>query len=420
MKPERVLWLAILGAAILAPPHALRAQSGGAHGYALVIGITGYPKFQEADRLRFADADAGSFARFLETPAAGAFPEENVRLLLNQSATRAGIYEQIAWISRRASGDDLVYIFFAGHGVLDDSGQAYFMPYDGDPSDPYALGIRADTFLQDLRHRITAKQVVFFIDACHAAAVYSPDGLATRGGGNIVPALRAAWQEELAHLQELNMGFLAAASNQLSLEDAQLRHGIFTWYLIQGLQGAADANHDNRITAGELRDYLVDKVESYSRSHASLQTPTTSPAFDPDRVLAIVTAPASAPGTSLPAPRLSKLGPPPEAATPSFELRASATDAAPRGNQRRFDFAISIASSPAALSRVTSVAYDFETPGNPLHIESSTRSNGFQVSYNGWGCYPSVRVRIAMTNPSETLVRDFDMCETLGWHDGKK
>jgi len=294
MKVEPGMTLAFLAAAIFSPPNPLRAQPGGAaHGYALVIGIIGYPKFQAADRLRFADEDARGFAQFLQTPAAGEFPEEHIRLLLNQSATRAGIYEQIAWISRRASSDDVVYIFFAGHGVLDDSQQAYFMPYDGDPSDPYALGIRADSFLQELRHRITAKQVVFFIDACHAAAVYSPDGLATRGGGNIIPALRAAWQEELAHLQELNMGFLAAANNQLSLEDADLRHGIFSWFLIQGLQGAADTNHDNRITAGELRDYLVDKVEAYSRSHAALQTPTTSPAFDPDRVLAIVPASAA-------------------------------------------------------------------------------------------------------------------------------
>ncbi len=409
MKVKPGLMLGILAAVIFTPPNPLLAQTGGAaHGYALVIGITGYPKFREADRLRFADADARSFAQFLQSPAAGEFPEEHIRLLLNQSATRAGIYEEISWISRRASSDDVVYIFFAGHGVLDDSQQAYFMPYDGDPSDPYALGIRADSFLQELRHRITAKQVVFFIDACHAAAVYSPDGLATRGGGNIVPALRAAWQEELAHLQELNMGFLATASNQLSLEDADLHHGVFTWFLINGLQGAADTNHDNRITAGELRDYLVDKVEAYSRSHAALQTPTTSPAFDADRVLAIVPAPA-------PQATMSKMGPPRETAPASFRLLAVARDAAPRGNQRRFDFDLSVASSPATLSRVASVAYDFETPGNPLHFDSATRSNGFQVSYNGWGCYPTVHVRIEMVNPSETVLRDFNMCESLGW-----
>jgi hypothetical protein len=419
MKVDSGMMLAIAAVAIFTPPKLLRAQPGGAaHGYALVIGITGYPKFQEADRLRFADADARSFAQFLQSPAAGEFPEGQVRLLLDQSATRSGIYEQISWISRRASSNDVVYIFFAGHGVLDDSQEAYFMPYDADPSDPYALGIRADSFLQELRHRITAKQVVFFIDACHAAAVYSPGGLATRGGGNIVPALRAVWQEELAHLQELNMGFLAAASNQLSLEDADLHHGVFTWFLIKGLQGAADTNHDHRVTAGELRDYLVDKVEAYSRSRAALQTPTTSPAFDADRVLAIV--PASAPMAAMskigpPPPPMSKIGPPPETAPASFKLLAVARDAAPRGNQRRFDFDISIASSPATLSRVVNVAYDLETPGNPLHFDSASRSNGFQVSYNGWGCYPAVHVRIEMMNPSETVARDFNMCESLGW-----
>jgi len=415
MKVGRGVIFAILAAAGFTTS-LLSAQTGGAtHGYALVIGITGYPKFQEADRLRFADADARSFAEFLQSPAAGEFPEEHIRLLLNQSATRTGIYDQISWISRRATSDDVVYIFFAGHGVLDDSQQAYFMPYDGDPSDPYALGIRADSFLQELRHRITAKQVVFFIDACHAAAVYNPDGLATRGGGNIVPALRAIWQQELAHLQELNMGFLAAASNQLSLEDATLHHGIFTWFLIKGLEGAADANHDSRITAGELRDYLVDQVEAYSRSRTALQTPTTSPAFDADRVLAIVPASAPAAPISKMGPPPSKLGPPREAAPVNFRMVAVAREESHTGNQRRFDFDISITSTPATLSRVTGVAYDFETPGNPLHFDSSTRSNGFQVSYTGWGCYPTVHVRIEMVNPSETVQRDFDMCQSLGW-----
>ena len=84
------------------------------------------------------------------------------------------------------------------------------------------LGIGADTFLRDLRHRITAKQMLFFIDACHAAAVYTEHGVAVRSTDNIIPAVRAVWEQELSHTQELNMGFLSAAANQVSMEDGHL------------------------------------------------------------------------------------------------------------------------------------------------------------------------------------------------------
>ncbi len=392
------------------------AQPGAwnSRGYALVVGIRGYPKFRETEQLRFPDADAKLFADFLQSPAAGSFPPDHVRVLLNEAATRSGIYDEIAWISRRASSDDIVYIFFAGHGVLDDSDQAYFMPYDGDPSDPYALGIRADTFLRDLRHRITAKQMLFFIDACHAAAVYTEHGVAVRSTDNIIPAVRAVWEQELSHLQELNMGFLSAAANQVSMEDGQLKHGVFTWFLVQGLNGAADADGDRRVTAGELRNYLVTQVEAWSRQHSGLQTPTTSPSFDADRVLAVLQN--QSPMEQRPAPHsaaMSKMGPPPMSPP---ELGASSREIDSQGGQRRFEFRVWLKNGAELASHygVSKVTWTFDTPGNVMTIPSTTPAGGFAVVYNGWGCYRNVHVTFTFVSGADVNT-DLDMCKALNW-----
>ncbi len=413
----RVLGVAVL---VLIAYGAAAAQTGPAwngHGYALIVGIRGYPKFRETDQLRYPDADARMFADFLKTPAAGAFPPDHIRVLLNEAATRSGIYDEIAWISRRANSDDIVYIFFAGHGVLDDSDQAYFMPYDGDPSDPYALGIRADTFLRDLRHRITAKQMLFFIDACHAAAVYTEHGVAARSADNIVPAVRAVWEQELSHLQELNMGFLSAAANQVSMEDEQLRHGVFTWFLVQGLNGAADADGDKRVTAGELRNYLVTQVEAWSRQHSGLQTPTTSPSFDADRVLSVLQTPA--PPAQAPAPgsgALSKLGPPRRTTVPVVQLAASyrANQEDPKRYKYAFDVSLQGGADLAATFGVTKVTYVFDTPGNVFSESSTLAKDGFVVTYNGWGCYRTVHVTLTLATGDEAK-QDLNLCKALKW-----
>ncbi len=284
----------------LTPKEGLTRPIFSAERYALVIGITGYPKFDEEDRLKFADNDAREFAAFLKTPEGGSFPPSNIRLLVNEQADRDAIYREIAWLGNVVNSNDLLYVFFAGHGVLDNSGRAFFMPFAASPDIPLGLGIRADQFIQDLKENISAKQMIFFIDACHSGASVSVKGLARRGYGNITPSLNRLWEERLKNAEEMNMGFFSASANQRSWEDEDLGqgHGLFTWYLLRGLKTLeADRDGNNEISAGELRRDLLDNVEQYSRRKASRQTPYVSPVFESDFILAIhtgATEPSSA------------------------------------------------------------------------------------------------------------------------------
>jgi hypothetical protein len=275
---------------------AQRAQEGNA--YALIIGVGAYPAFSASEQLRYARRDADAFRAFLRSPQGGEFTEERVRFLVDERATRAGIYREVRWLEQRVRPPDRVYVYFTGHGLVHDDGSAYLMPHDADPDDPSALGIRADMFVNEIRRRIDANRLIFFIDACYSAAAINSDGIA-RGRPNIVPALREVWSRENRET-DVALGFFSASANQRSWEDNELQHGVFTYFLLEGLRGAADGKldrvHDEVVTAGELRSYLLDQVGEHTRRKFQPQEPAFSPVFDGSLALAVavprlVTAP---------------------------------------------------------------------------------------------------------------------------------
>jgi uncharacterized caspase-like protein len=271
-----------------------RASSAEGNRYALVVGISGYPHFKEPDQLHFADSDADLFRNFIQTDYAGRFAPQNIKYLVNADASRVNIYDAIKWIGKRAEQEDRVYIFFAGHGIVDDLGIAYLMPYDSDPDDPAALGIPTSRFIEELRQRINARRLVVFIDACHSGALYS-GGMARDGASNIARPFEKDWEAHSKDSEDTDaicMALLSASSSQRSYEDPTLKHGVFTYFLVEGLKGKA-AHGDGVVTAGEVYRYVLDTVEDYTKNkmRVSIQSPFKSPQFVPTLPLAIVREP---------------------------------------------------------------------------------------------------------------------------------
>src|SRR5262249_27616220 len=88
----------LLGICVLTGATAAAQPDKDVQRFDLVIGIKGYPNFPAGEKLNYADEDAKAFRDFILTPAGGNFPEDHVRLLINENATHAGIYEQIEWL----------------------------------------------------------------------------------------------------------------------------------------------------------------------------------------------------------------------------------------------------------------------------------------------------------------------------------
>jgi uncharacterized caspase-like protein/peptidoglycan/xylan/chitin deacetylase (PgdA/CDA1 family) len=237
------------GAALPAPKVA--AATGYANSWAIVIGINDYPKWP---KLQYAVRDAQGVRSALIDKFG--FAAERVVTLENAAATRAGILA--AFHDRLAHGavqkNDRIFVFFAGHGATRhlSSGRdlGYIVPYDSDP-EQFATDAIPMTEIQNIAESLTAKHILFVMDAC-----YSGLGL-TRGGG------AGAYLRDNARRVGRQM-LTAGGTDQLVSDGGPNGHSVFTWTLLQGLAGKGDLNGDGIITATELAAYVAPAVAGVS------------------------------------------------------------------------------------------------------------------------------------------------------------
>ncbi|HET9377190.1 MAG TPA: HEAT repeat domain-containing protein [Chthoniobacterales bacterium] len=269
--------------------------AGAQNRLALVIGIAGYPGFPEGERLKYAGRDAEAFAAFIETPRGGSFQPQNVHLVTNSDAKRERLYQEFDWLYETSGPNDTVYVFFAGHGMEYRTG-SYFLPYDASKNHPDALGIQMSEFFRRVTTDIAAKQVAVFIDACHSASA---------GEGQRSPSIldiQKQWGQQNDKAGQVSFGLFSSLANQSSWEDLDLGggHGLFTWYLLEGMQGAAPRTAEGWITADNLLNYIKGKVEERSRAKfPQIQTPYASSRFRTDFIFSYAPPKAGDPSGEL-------------------------------------------------------------------------------------------------------------------------
>ena len=233
--------------------------------WAVVIGISDYKYDTRWDKakgipdLRFADRDARAFAEFLLSPQGGAFPPDHVLLLTDRKATVNEVRNAIGGFLAKSLEDDLVIIFFAGHGVPDPDNpeNLYLACYDTQPGKYYGTAFPMWGIDDALRRTIHSKRVFVFADACHSAGVGGARGKSVSKKFN-------EYMDRLATSKEGVTMITASRADELSLEKEHLGggHGVFTYYLLEALGGRADENRDGFVTMTEAYDYLYDKVRS--------------------------------------------------------------------------------------------------------------------------------------------------------------
>jgi uncharacterized caspase-like protein len=245
--------------------------------WAVVIGVGGHDS-GEIPKLRYSVPDAEGIYQVLT--GVGGFKKEHV-LLLTDKTERKPTFRNIRWalgtfLSRSARKDDTVVIFFAGHGApesdprgLERDGLAkYLIPSDADPEDLYSTAFPMDE-LQTIFGRIEAERVVAFLDTCYSGAAGGRTFLAKRTRSSQVDEL---FLERLTRSKGRAI-ITASRPAEVSMELAELGHGVFTYYLLEGLNGAADLNRDGIITVQELYEYVEQQVTQKSRSVGGNQHP---------------------------------------------------------------------------------------------------------------------------------------------------
>ncbi len=240
--------------------------------WAVVVGVSEYEN-KSIPSLRFADRDAESFAEFLQKPEGGGFQPDHMRVLINKDATLANLKQAFVEFLAQAIDKDLVMIFFAGHGAPDPARpmNLYLLTHDTDPSRPGTTAYPMWELQTLLTRQLTAKRVVVFSDACHSGGI-SLD-FATRGVNTAESNQINQYLADLARAKEGIVIFTASAAGEVSQEFPELGHGVFTYYLLEGMKGEADLNNDYTVTINELMQYVEDQVKRKTRG---AQNPTRS------------------------------------------------------------------------------------------------------------------------------------------------
>ena len=247
--------------------------------FAVIIGIDKY-KNPNIENLNVAGVDAKSIYEIITDPKGGGFPVENVKLLLNDQATREGITKALGeWLPSQANPNDMVLIFYSGHGGIEpdptgeepDGNSKYIIPYDADPNNLFSTAIQ-NSNLSSMLQRIGSNQMIFLIDCCYSGG--------TTTGQETIKSISYPYAKVGTDVYDDFSGsgrviISASLPDQVSYEIPTLNHGIFTYSLLQGIYGKADFNEDGIVTLiAEIYPFISQEVVKMAHSFGFRQNPT--------------------------------------------------------------------------------------------------------------------------------------------------
>ena len=237
---------------------------------ALIVGVADYEK-TNADAI-YADKDAQQFYDYARMKLG--IPAKNIKELVNNKADLGEIALAVQdWVARSTKqGKTDVYIYFAGHGLASDDGKdMYLLPYDGRPRLLNKTALLRDELFADIK-KANPRSVTVFLDTCYSGT--------TRGTDMLIASRPIAIRALEQSIPNNFTVFSAAAGDQTSKPLEEAKHGMFSYFLMKGMEGDADTNNDNKITAQELHNYVKENVTQQS---SGSQTPELQ--GDKDRVL---------------------------------------------------------------------------------------------------------------------------------------
>lgn len=247
--------------ALAAQTTAATAAAPGGKTYALLVGISKYAKPELS--LQFAHADAAVFSQLLQSPRGGNLPSDNILLLTDDKATTAALRLGFQdFLKRRATKADTVIVLIASHGTVDGK-NAFILTYDSDPQDLKSTALSMSE-LQSLFEDQVAKvgRVLLFVDVCKAGTI-----------GAIQSTSVNSSVENFKNVEGQLLALMAGRRKELSLEGPQFGggHGAFSYYVLKGLEGAADENGDGVVDGNELIRFVTSNVP---RATGEKQHPT--------------------------------------------------------------------------------------------------------------------------------------------------
>jgi len=222
--------------------------------------IVGVEKYQDLPAAEYAAKDARLVKDYLISLG---LKERNVELLLNERATLSSLKKTLeSWLPNRIKKNSRVIIYYSGHGAPEAaSGDAYLVPYDGDPNYLSDTGYPLKRLYEKLG-RLQVPEVIVVLDSCFSGA----------GGRSVLakgarPLVMTAEMPVVA----INMVVLSAAEgSQISTSSPDKGHGLFTYYFLKAL-------NDGKRNVADVYEYIRPQVEDDAKALNVRQTPQISP-----------------------------------------------------------------------------------------------------------------------------------------------
>ena len=241
---------------------------------ALIIGIE---KYEQTPAANFANLDAQYFYEYARK--GFGIPKSNIKLLVDENADLVKSISSInKWLpSKIKKNKTELIIFFAGHGLASNNGQElYILPQDSDP-DLLSRTALSRTELFEQIISLNPKSVTMFMDTCYSGISRDEQMLLASAR-----PIRIVADDEEGIPDNFTI-FTASKLDQISSGLKEVNHGIFSYYLMKGLEGKADTNKDKKITNGELLAYMDENVSQKASELGRQQNPSL--AGDPDKIL---------------------------------------------------------------------------------------------------------------------------------------
>jgi hypothetical protein len=234
-----------------------------AHGYALLIGVgtTAEPNWS----LPVTVKDVQALKTVLIDPNLCAYLDEHIRLLQNEQTTRSAILDGLTWLKEKAATDRnaTIIVFYSGHGCFDLSSQCYYLlQHDFKSTDIANTALSAPEFTEALR-QIEAKRLWVVIDSCHA------EGMATSKGELPADFIATALPKGVVDALKQGEGravFTSSRGNQSSYIRPDGTMSVYTYHLIEALQGAANQSGDAKVMLSNLINHLGKTVPESART----------------------------------------------------------------------------------------------------------------------------------------------------------
>jgi hypothetical protein len=232
-------------------------------GVGVVIGVESY---QYVSPATFAYNDAEVFREYLADTLG--YNKSKIKIATNSKATQAELNKLLGpngWIARnvKASKSDVV-VYFSGHGIPDaKTKKTGLLPFDVDPN--YSIGLTLRDLYRTLGS-LNARSVTVFLDTCFSGQGREKQTLLADTRGIQIVAKERNVPGNITVLS-------AATAGQVSGPIKAKEHGLFTYYLLKGLGGAADSDKNKKLTISELSKYVHLKVKEDAAIAGREQTP---------------------------------------------------------------------------------------------------------------------------------------------------